>query len=275
MYIHYQQRGTGERSRSPSRSRCSSNSNQNSTTDNGSVHRDNIKRHTCPIDSEGTPMAVSAIVATMPPINAQHHSFQSGHKLETTQGSTIYHMVNGGSTAHNAMLPLLRLDQQTHQQEHVAQKATTLGHLLTLPPPPPILSPIPTLSPAVASSKGIPSTMHAAAAVAAASHAQAPHHNAATAAAVAAAAAAAAAAASNGCISGAPMTPKFGGLLDAISGSSGGSNDIHCVDYNGTNAKSNNNIYSPKKYYHPLYAHGICRWPGCELALNDFVAFVK
>lgn len=30
-----------------------------------------------------------------------------------------------------------------------------------------------------------------------------------------------------------------------------------------------------KKYYHPLYAHGVCRWPGCELPLEDMATFVK
>nr|XP_036219485.1 putative uncharacterized protein DDB_G0282133 isoform X1 [Bactrocera oleae]XP_036219486.1 putative uncharacterized protein DDB_G0282133 isoform X1 [Bactrocera oleae]XP_036219487.1 putative uncharacterized protein DDB_G0282133 isoform X1 [Bactrocera oleae]XP_036219488.1 putative uncharacterized protein DDB_G0282133 isoform X1 [Bactrocera oleae]XP_036219489.1 putative uncharacterized protein DDB_G0282133 isoform X1 [Bactrocera oleae]XP_036219490.1 putative uncharacterized protein DDB_G0282133 len=281
-YMHYQQRGASARSRS----RCSSNSNQNSSTDNGSENRDNIKRHTYPSDSAGTQMDDGAAVAAKSPM-PQNHRSQSGHKLETTQVSTICHMVD--STVHNATSSLLRLNQkiqeQSQQQEHVAQKVAALDPLLTLPPPPLILSPITTLSPTVAPSKGISSTMHAAAAVAAAaSHTQAPHHNAAAAVAVAAAAAAAVAAANSSCISGAPMTPNFGGLLDAVSGSSGGSNDTHCINYNGTNAttashatnaNSNKNTYSPKKYYHPLYAHGICRWPGCELTLNDFVAFVK
>ncbi|XP_054091635.1 putative uncharacterized protein DDB_G0282133 isoform X2 [Zeugodacus cucurbitae] len=282
-YMHYQQSGTGGRSRSHSRSRCSSNSNQNSSIDNGSETRDNIKRHTCPVDSAGTQMVEGATVAITPPmrpINAKQHRLQSGHKLEITQASSIYHMVE--STVKNDMSPLLRIEQQTQeqsQQQDVTQKSSTL---LTLPPPRPILSPIATLS---APTKGIPSRMHAAAAVAAAAtHAQAPHHNAAAAVAVAAAAAAAAAAASSGCISGATMTPNFGGLLDAISGSCGGSNETHSIGYNSTNTTAVNHAtndsgtkstYSPKMYYHPLYAHGICRWPGCELALNDFVAFVK
>ncbi|XP_037926078.1 myb-like protein I isoform X2 [Hermetia illucens] len=30
-----------------------------------------------------------------------------------------------------------------------------------------------------------------------------------------------------------------------------------------------------EKYYHPLYAHGMCRWPGCELVLDDVSAFIK
>ncbi|XP_065370815.1 GATA zinc finger domain-containing protein 14-like [Calliphora vicina] len=33
--------------------------------------------------------------------------------------------------------------------------------------------------------------------------------------------------------------------------------------------------YLVKKYYHPLYAHGVCRWPGCELPLDDMSSFVK
>lgn len=33
--------------------------------------------------------------------------------------------------------------------------------------------------------------------------------------------------------------------------------------------------FNTKKYYHPLYAHGVCRWPSCELALEDVASFVK
>ncbi|XP_049316039.1 putative uncharacterized protein DDB_G0282133 isoform X2 [Bactrocera dorsalis] len=285
-YMHYQQRVAGARSGSPNGSRCSSNSNQNSCTDNCSEIRDNIKHYNYPIDSAGTHM--DDVVATpSSPVNVQHHRLQSGKKLETRQASTIYNMAD--SKMRRGMSPLLRLDQQTQehlqQQEHATQKVATLDPLLTLPPPPLIMSPVTILSPTAAPSKVIPSTMHAAAAVAAAaSHTQAPHRNAAAAVAVAAAAAAAAAAANSRCIRGAQMTPNYGGLLDAVSGSNGGSNETHFINYNDTNATEashdtnvNNNKHtnSPKKYYHPLYAHGICRWPGCELALNDFVAFVK
>ncbi|XP_037810044.1 uncharacterized protein LOC119602535 isoform X3 [Lucilia sericata] len=37
----------------------------------------------------------------------------------------------------------------------------------------------------------------------------------------------------------------------------------------------NNPDFLAKKYYHPLYAHGVCRWPGCELPLDDMANFVK
>ncbi|KAM7341287.1 forkhead box transcription factor P [Cochliomyia hominivorax] len=37
----------------------------------------------------------------------------------------------------------------------------------------------------------------------------------------------------------------------------------------------NNQDFLAKKYYHPLYAHGVCRWPGCELPLEDMSTFVK
>ncbi|XP_050339817.1 putative uncharacterized protein DDB_G0282133 isoform X1 [Bactrocera neohumeralis] len=286
-YMHYQKRVAYARSGSPSRSRCSSNSNQNSSTDNCSEIRDNIKHYTCPNDSAGTHVGDVVATPSSPTVNVQHHRLQSGQKLETRQASTIHNMAD--SKVHRGISPLLRLDQQTQeqlqQQEHATQKVAARDPLLTLPPPPLILSPVTTLSPTVAASKVIPSTMHAAAAVAAAaSHTQAPHHNAAAAVAVAAAAAAAAAAANSRCIRGAQMTPNFGGLLDAVSGCNGGSNETHCINYDDTNAteasqdtnvNSNKHTNSPKKYYHPLYAHGICRWPGCELALNDFVSFVK
>ncbi|XP_018795509.1 PREDICTED: uncharacterized protein LOC108972984 isoform X3 [Bactrocera latifrons] len=286
-YMHYQQGVVGARSGSPSRSRCSSNSNQNSSTDNCSEIRDNIKHYTCPNDSPGTHMGDVVATPTSPTVSVQHHRLESGEKLETKQASAICNMAD--SKVHHGISPLLRLDQQRQeqlqQQEHSTQKVASRVPLLTLPPAPLMLSPITTLSPTVAPSKVIPSTTHAAAAVAAAaSHTKAPHHNAAAAVAVAAAAAAAAAAANSRCIRGAQMTPNFGSLLDAVSGSNGGSNETHFINYNDTNVTEashdtnvNSNKYtnSPKKYYHPLYAHGICRWPGCELTLNDFVAFVK
>ncbi|TMW45318.1 hypothetical protein DOY81_009602, partial [Sarcophaga bullata] len=36
----------------------------------------------------------------------------------------------------------------------------------------------------------------------------------------------------------------------------------------------NSTDFVTKKYYHPLYAHGVCRWPGCELPLKDMATFV-
>lgn len=26
---------------------------------------------------------------------------------------------------------------------------------------------------------------------------------------------------------------------------------------------------------HPLYGHGVCKWPGCEVICDDFQAFLK
>jgi len=26
---------------------------------------------------------------------------------------------------------------------------------------------------------------------------------------------------------------------------------------------------------HPLYGHGVCKWPGCEVVCEDFPAFLK
>lgn len=62
---------------------------------------------------------------------------------------------------------------------------------------------------------------------------------------------------------------------------------VKCVDSMGTlcdmeafskidcKDTQSNQDYGPKKYYHPLYAHGVCRWPGCELPLEDMATFVK
>ncbi|XP_033244701.1 uncharacterized protein LOC108154148 isoform X8 [Drosophila miranda] len=33
--------------------------------------------------------------------------------------------------------------------------------------------------------------------------------------------------------------------------------------------------FTMRKYYHPLFAHGVCRWPGCEMDLEDITSFVK
>ncbi|XP_054746591.1 myb-like protein AA isoform X3 [Anastrepha obliqua] len=266
-YMQYQHSSVGGGSKS--RSRGSSNSNQNSTFDNGSGNRDNIKRQTHEVRSD-----IQDIRTTTPPsANSQHH-IQSGHKLETTQSSL----------SRQDLQP--QQQQQPQQHHHLGQGKINLASSLITLPPPLTMSPITTLSPAsTAPVLGVPSTLRAAAiaAATAASHAQVPPGNAAAAVAVVAAAAAAATAASSGCVSGAPTTPNFGSLLDAISSGSSGSSSDNNGEYNGTDAlatkativDSNKNTYSPKKYYHPLYAHGMCRWPGCELALNDFTAFVK
>ncbi|XP_055857932.1 uncharacterized protein LOC129920585 isoform X2 [Episyrphus balteatus] len=64
-----------------------------------------------------------------------------------------------------------------------------------------------------------------------------------------------------GCMAG------LGGIIDAI-GNMGAS---------GNPAPRNHLIddYNTKKYYHPLYVHGVCRWPGCELVLDDVASFIK
>ncbi|XP_033148941.1 forkhead box protein P1 [Drosophila busckii] len=47
-------------------------------------------------------------------------------------------------------------------------------------------------------------------------------------------------------------------------------NDIYNNEYNHLN-----DVFAIRKYYHPLFAHGICRWPGCEMDLEDIGSFVK
>lgn len=59
----------------------------------------------------------------------------------------------------------------------------------------------------------------------------------------------------------------LGGIIDAIGHMGAGGNPAqrnHLIDE-----------YNTKKYYHPLYAHGVCRWPGCELVLDDVASFIK
>ncbi|XP_030559717.1 forkhead box protein P1 isoform X2 [Drosophila novamexicana] len=47
-------------------------------------------------------------------------------------------------------------------------------------------------------------------------------------------------------------------------------NDIYSNEYNQIH-----DVFAIRKYYHPLFAHGICRWPGCEVDLEDISSFVK
>lgn len=47
-------------------------------------------------------------------------------------------------------------------------------------------------------------------------------------------------------------------------------NDIYNNEYNHIH-----DVFAIRKYYHPLFAHGICRWPGCEVDLEDIASFVK
>ncbi|XP_001965926.3 forkhead box protein P1 isoform X2 [Drosophila ananassae] len=47
-------------------------------------------------------------------------------------------------------------------------------------------------------------------------------------------------------------------------------NDACSNDYNYMHDE-----FAMRKYYHPLFAHGICRWPGCEMDLEDITSFVK
>lgn len=29
------------------------------------------------------------------------------------------------------------------------------------------------------------------------------------------------------------------------------------------------------KIQHPLYGHGVCKWPGCEAVCDEYAAFLK
>uniref|UniRef100_A0A1B0BVI7 Uncharacterized protein n=1 Tax=Glossina palpalis gambiensis TaxID=67801 RepID=A0A1B0BVI7_9MUSC len=89
------------------------------------------------------------------------------------------------------------------------------------------------------------------------------------------------------------INTNFSSLLDVLGGSYCGqaSQKISAGNGNGNsnfsaglnedkfsiihNAPVNSHEFLTKKYYHPLFAHGVCRWPGCELGLQDINAFVK
>lgn len=34
-------------------------------------------------------------------------------------------------------------------------------------------------------------------------------------------------------------------------------------------------VEKPGSQQHPLYGHGVCKWPGCESVCDDFPAFLK
>ncbi|XP_023159043.1 homeobox protein 5-like, partial [Ceratitis capitata] len=244
-YIHYQQRITGETSRSRNRSRSRSRSGSRSPCP--SLSSKNSKQFTT--------------------INNDNDKSLS-YKLHSCSSDDI---------------SLTNVTQTLRGQKETLQQQQQKPQLLLGKSTPSLVSSLVTLPQSLPQPTTLPSA--AAAPAAAASHAQSPHHNAA-AAVVVAAAAVAAAAASGSCTSGAPITSNFGSLLDVISGSGASAEKID-ADFNdamnaisnstgnAANTASKNNILSAKKYYHPLYTHGICRWPGCELALNDFTAFVK
>ncbi|XP_030379927.1 forkhead box protein P1 [Scaptodrosophila lebanonensis] len=46
--------------------------------------------------------------------------------------------------------------------------------------------------------------------------------------------------------------------------------DICSTEYNHMHEE-----FAVRKYYHPLFAHGICRWPGCEMDLENIASFVR
>uniref|UniRef100_A0A1A9WYF0 Uncharacterized protein n=1 Tax=Glossina brevipalpis TaxID=37001 RepID=A0A1A9WYF0_9MUSC len=76
------------------------------------------------------------------------------------------------------------------------------------------------------------------------------------------------------------INTNFSSLLDAVGGSNYGGN----ANFGGRlsddkfsvmhNAAVNTHEFLTKKYYHPLFAHGVCRWPGCELDLEDINGFL-
>ncbi|KAL5275557.1 FOXP4 family protein [Megaselia abdita] len=62
-----------------------------------------------------------------------------------------------------------------------------------------------------------------------------------------------------------------------------GSTDDHRSPFYGDPSESReNDVFDPpdeytalERHFSPLYAHGMCRWPSCEVVLNDMANFVK
>lgn len=62
-----------------------------------------------------------------------------------------------------------------------------------------------------------------------------------------------------------------------------GSGDEHRSPFYGDPGESReNDVFDPpdefsalERHFSPLYVHGMCRWPSCEVVLNDMANFVK
>lgn len=43
----------------------------------------------------------------------------------------------------------------------------------------------------------------------------------------------------------------------------------------GESEKGDEGMNSKSTISHPLYGHGVCKWPGCETVCDDFSSFLK
>lgn len=61
----------------------------------------------------------------------------------------------------------------------------------------------------------------------------------------------------------------FAGLLNSIVSS-------RRLEMNGTGPMDDKPLdVSCNDKAHPLYGHGVCKWPGCEVICEDYQAFLK
>ncbi|KAF7642214.1 hypothetical protein LDENG_00261980 [Lucifuga dentata] len=47
---------------------------------------------------------------------------------------------------------------------------------------------------------------------------------------------------------------------------------LHCFH---TARVQRSTLEEPSPHSHPLYGHGVCKWPGCEAVFDDFHSFLK
>ncbi|XP_067613865.1 forkhead box protein P1-B-like isoform X2 [Eurosta solidaginis] len=188
---------------------------------------------------------------TVTPHMLDIENIHADQKFKNIHSSDLQH--KSTTTTNKATAMLCHQEHENHEEQQETRFRNLVMHV------------------SVSSPSNVKITLHAAAAeAAAAAHVQSPHKN------------ASAAKIGNGYTGAVSMSPNYANFFDAIGGGYTEESDkyaeISCNESNFS-AKSyvdrKKSTDSPKRYYHPLYAHGICGWPGCEIDVNDFAIFVK
>ncbi|XP_067613850.1 uncharacterized protein [Eurosta solidaginis] len=218
---------------------------------------------------------------TVTPHMLDIENIHADQKFKNIHSSDLQH--KSTTTTNKATAMLCHQEHENHEEQQETRFRNLVMHgtcplssprIMTPPPDSstimsPVIISLPPVS--VSSPSNVKITLHAAAAeAAAAAHVQSPHKN------------ASAAKIGNGYTGAVSMSPNYANFFDAIGGGYTEESDkyaeISCNESNFS-AKSyvdrKKSTDSPKRYYHPLYAHGICGWPGCEIDVNDFAIFVK
>lgn len=71
-------------------------------------------------------------------------------------------------------------------------------------------------------------------------------------------------------------TDKYSNIINSLMlGTTVGLSNNLSVDIDECNIESNFTEKLPYSTGHPLFGHGVCKWPGCEVAFDDLQAFAK